>query len=523
MFSRRSVVFPTRTLNRSDGWARRSVHAWWCVPLALLPVVAQTALPAAASAQSVTQTQVIARTVAAFTDQTDQAGHVWKARRGLIGGTTNSSTLVGKPIAGTTDDNLYQVSSYTSTGYALTVPAGRYRVRLLMAEGYWSAPGKRVFNVTAEGQTVLSQVDIFGAAGKATAYDQTFETDVNDGTLNVGFVKVLDNPLIAAVEVSSVIPADPTTPPALGHAPIPLGPTSPFITRIEQAPLDPQSTEIAANLRSDVVNNWGGVAAVNTNQYNSAFYQVPADQPRVDVDFWNCQNKTWVDPALFQPGGFFMQVPVPSDAVPATGTDGEMSIYSPSTDQLWEFWRMRRNTSTNRWEACWVGRIDNVSQSIGVHKQWYGVSASGLAVAAGMISLDEVRRGRIDHAMYLGAMNIRAYPDISWPANRGDGNVTDGTPVVREGQRLRLDPALDLSTLSLTPVGRMIAEAAQKYGFIVCDRSGAVAVITESGAREKSVTGVDPWPSLLGMPSYEVLRNFPWASIQAVAVDYGKP
>ena len=69
---------------------------------------------------------------------------------------------------------------------------------------------------------------------------------------------------------------------------------------------------------------------------------------------------------------------------------------------------------------------------------------------------------------------------------------------------------------------RMIAEAAQTYGFIVSDTSGAVAVITESGAREAAVTGVDPWKELLGMPSYDVLKGFPWDRVQVVERDYGQ-
>ena len=39
-----------------------------------------------------------------------------------------------------------------------------------------------------------------------------------------------------------------------------------------------------------------------------------------------------------------------------------------------------------------------------------------------------------------------------------------------------------------------------------------------------SRTGVDPWPALLGpWEPYEVLRNFPWQSVQVVQADWGKP
>ena len=486
----------------------------------------------------------------------------------MVGGSTNSTALVGKDVLGTLEDGLYETSTYTSTGYVVSVPVGRYRVRLLMADGYWTAPGQRVFDVTAEGVRVLSGVDIVGAAGRGAAYDRTFETDVTDGALTIGFVKVVDNPLVAAVEVSRLVssttsttsdvpttsatsdvpttlpttpapttttvpdagpepdPSATTSPPPLisdGTAPVRVGVGSAWITRIEDAPLDSNSSVMAANLRADVLNNWGGIAAFNNNHYNNSFYPVPPDQPRLDVRYFNCQNKRWEDPNLTTGPAYFMGVPIPDYALPASGTDGALSVYDPGADQLWELWQARRNTTTGAWEACWGGRVDNMSTNLGIFPQWYGTTGTGVAMSAGMISIDEVRRGSITHAMYLGVMNAQAYPAISWPANRGDGNRSD-PDVVRQGQRLRLDPTLDLTPYDLTPVGRMVAQAAQRYGFIVSDMSGAVAVVTEAGKRERSLTGTDPWRALLGgYEPHDVMRNFPWEAIQVVEADWGKP
>ncbi|GAB76705.1 Di-glucose binding within endoplasmic reticulum [Austwickia chelonae] len=525
-------------------------------PVALLPLAFVTTSFAA----DTTSEQVVARVVARYSPVVDTAGNTWRSRTGFIGTDRNSRSLVGTDILGTTDDLLYQETTFGTTGYTLPVAAGRYRVRLLMVENYWTKAGQRVFDVSAEGHPALDKVDIAGAVGARTAYDRTFETDVTDGSLDMTFTKVVDNPQFSAIEVTKIAttttaptPEPTTTTPAPtpttttptptpttttpspqtvqptpadnqpGHAPIPLAPDSPWTSRIENAPLDPNSAQMSANLRKDVIENWGGIAAFNSGHYNASFYPVPADQPRIDVDFWNCQKKTWIDPNLTTGPAYFRQVPVPDYARPAAGSDGEMSIYDPQTDQLWEFWQMRRNTTTGRWEACWGGRIDKVSTNQGIFPRWYGATGTGVAMAAGMISLDEVRKGSINHAMYLAAMNIQQYPEISWPALRGDGNLVDPN-VVREGQRLRLDPNLDLDRYNLTPVGRMVAEAAKKYGFIVSDRSGSVAVIGEAGLREQSLTGTNPWPGLLGgTPSYEVMRNFPWEAIQVVAKDWGAP
>ena len=43
-------------------------------------------------------------------------------------------------------------------------------------------------------------------------------------------------------------------------------------------------------------------------------------------------------PGCSAPPGSSVRCPIPASAVQATGSDGELSIYSPSTDQLWEFW-----------------------------------------------------------------------------------------------------------------------------------------------------------------------------------------
>jgi hypothetical protein len=111
----------------------------------------------------------------------------------------------------------------------------------------------------------------------------------------------------------------------------------------------------------------------------------------------------------------------------------------------------------------------------------------------------------------------------SWPAQRSDGSATS-LSLIAEGTRFRLDPSINVDTLALTPVAKMIAKAAQKYGFIVSDTAGAVSVITESGAAIQAATGVNPWTAIMGStPSYLMMRNFPWDKLQALPPNYGKP
>lgn len=291
---------------------------------------------------------------------------------------------------------------------------------------------------------------------------------------------------------------------------------------ISRAPLAPNSAAMVSGLKGQVEKYYGGIAAFNVFKHNTSVYTVPASQKRITVKFSNCQNKSYTPAQLYTPsrGAHFVDVPVPSTAIPAANSDGQLTIYSPSSDQLWEFWKMEKRA--DGWYACWGGRIDKVSTSHGFFPDGMGAAATGLAVSAGSIRVDEAQRGSIDHALSLAIPSPAHWKNFSWPAQRSDGSDTSAN-AIPEGTRLRLDPSVDVDKLGLTPVGKMVAKSAQKYGFIVTDRSGAVSIQAESGAGAKAATGIDPWTTILGgTPSYLVFKNFPWDKMQALPKDYGK-
>ena len=210
------------------------------------------------------------------------------------------------------------------------------------------------------------------------------------------------------------------------------------------------------------------------------------------------------------------------DAVPANGTDGELTVWSPTSDQLWEFWKAHKES--DGWHACWGGRIDAWSRSPGYFEQGMGASASGLALAPGVIGIKEMQQGWINHALRIGLPQIANYTAWSYPAQRSDGKAPAGEPnAIMEGQRFRLDPSLDVSSLGLTPIATAVARSAQKYGFIVTDGAGTLTISTESGQAAEQATGTNPWTELMdGTPAYRIMKDFPWSRLQALPVDYGK-
>jgi hypothetical protein len=150
------------------------------------------------------------------------------------------------------------------------------------------------------------------------------------------------------------------------------------------------------------------------------------------------------------------------------------------------------------------------------HPQW-GATATSMPLLGGLMRLDELRAGRIDHALAIGLPETRAGV-FSWPAQRTDGNV-DSAAAIPEGLRFRLDPRLDLDRLPMAPIVRQMARAAQRYGIVVRDRAGAVAFVAE----DPTPTGANPFAGPAGFfgGQYisQLLAAFPWAHLQALRTD----
>ena len=133
----------------------------------------------------------------------DSAGRVWEADRGYVGGAASGTSPT--PIAGTADGRLYTQHRWGMSSYDVPVPcAARYRVDLHFAETYWYAPGQRVFSVSAEGAEKVSRVDVVASVGKHTALLRSFEVDVADGSVSLGFTKVVENPMVSGIEVTQL-------------------------------------------------------------------------------------------------------------------------------------------------------------------------------------------------------------------------------------------------------------------------------------------------------------------------------
>jgi hypothetical protein len=124
-------------------------------------------------------------------------------------GTNRNTYSVGNAITNTTDPVLYQSESYFNPGngaYRFTVPNGNYRVTLKFAEIYngITPSNPRIFSVALEGNKVITDLSLFGTSGLYSATDGTYKVTVNDGSLDIDFIKGQENPKVSAIEVLSV-------------------------------------------------------------------------------------------------------------------------------------------------------------------------------------------------------------------------------------------------------------------------------------------------------------------------------
>jgi hypothetical protein len=288
----------------------------------------------------------------------------------------------------------------------------------------------------------------------------------------------------------------------------------------------PQTTPLHANSANFVAEflrqkqAYYGTVSINTRAYACPVYVVGPEVTPVAVTEWDCQNKGSKDPLLAQQ---WRAVPIPDYAAPADGTDAEMCIYQPSTDSLWEFWQARK--VNGKWEACWGGGMTNVSQNPGIWERHRGTTATSLPFIGGQITAEELRRGAIEHVMGIALVDLEKPGVVSWPATRSDGyNPKDEPNRIPEGLRFRLDPSVDVEALDMHPVGKIIARAAQKYGFVVWDKAGAITLRADNPKSFTQQGQEDPYPELFeSKPAWSILQGFPWHKLQFLPHDYGKP
>jgi hypothetical protein len=291
-------------------------------------------------------------------------------------------------------------------------------------------------------------------------------------------------------------------------------PGSPWNLQLPKtAPLDASSAELVGALSREVKRELetDQGPSISTTSSSVPIYTVPANQPTVPVQVLS----PYTVPAL---SAAWSAVPLPANAQPAAGKDHHLVVWQPSTDHLWEFWRLVNGAGG--WQAGWGGAMQSASSNFGVYGSaaWpgangsWGGSASSLSIAGGLITLEDLRKREINHALALGLPQVRA-GEYAAPAERTDGESASPT-ALPEGAHLRLDPNLELWRLHLPPLTLTLARAAKRYGIFVRDIAGNVTFY----AQDPVTTGGNPYAGPTGFfegtyPA-RLLSAFPWTHLQ---------
>lgn len=131
----------------------------------------------------------------------------WTADRGSVNGWyyEENRAIQTTGVSGAAPQAVYQseragLTSWVATGLT---PSTSYTARLHFAEIYWTAPGQRVFDVRANGTTLLRNFDIVAAAGganRAVVREVTVRSDTT-GRLVLDFVDIADRAKLSGVEI----------------------------------------------------------------------------------------------------------------------------------------------------------------------------------------------------------------------------------------------------------------------------------------------------------------------------------
>ena len=134
---------------------------------------------------------------------TDHNGNVWAADEDFSGGAATDAQYT---VPGTSDGIVfYDRRTGASFSYNLPVANGTYTVQLFFTDPIVQRISRpaRVFNVTAQGQTVLPNFDIIAAGGGKAPIAERFNVNVTNGMITLDLTGVgTDSATLAVILVT---------------------------------------------------------------------------------------------------------------------------------------------------------------------------------------------------------------------------------------------------------------------------------------------------------------------------------
>jgi hypothetical protein len=189
------------------------------------------------------------------------------------------------------------------------------------------------------------------------------------------------------------------------------------------------------------------------------FVTVGASQPKVPVSF------EYADESDRE------RYPIPPGAPieGGRGADGDrhVIVVDRARCRLYELFAAHPRDGGARWSAG-SGAIWNLRSNRLRPRGWTSADAAGLPILPGLARYDEVRRGRIDHALRFTAERTRRA--FVYPARHFASELTD-PDLPAMGQRLRLRRGYDIARFPRQ--ARVVLRALKRYGMILADNGSS--------------------------------------------------
>lgn len=261
-------------------------------------------------------------------------------------------------------------------------------------------------------------------------------------------------------------------------------PDSPWNLPISQnPPIHADSSSIVTNLIASRYRLEPNAAA-----WTSPLHVINSDLvPLQSVKIRRDNGDTIFAPSVDPDKNGVVEFPIPPEAWADPQEDAHMILVDPFKRKAWEL------GATLKDKTGWTARRAEVWDLNGLGYQlpfaidyWWmvGVRGSGTPFIGGLIRIEEITAGVINHALAISTPINRKSSTIYKPEKREvctpvaawtDGHGI-GKQFVPEGARFQLNPYLNLDALSLSKEAKIIAKALQVYGAYVVDNAQGIPI-----------------------------------------------
>ncbi|MEM9446214.1 MAG: malectin domain-containing carbohydrate-binding protein [Verrucomicrobiota bacterium] len=144
-------------------------------------------------------------TIFAVNSGSNSSSGEFQSDRSFIGNSYRYRISHVPDFNGSAPDRVYQRERFgRDFSYQINTGRGQYFVKLFLAEIFFDAPGKRIFDITVENGLVVDDLDLFAEAGKNNAFDIEVENVyvAGDGILDIDFSATVNNAKISGILIN---------------------------------------------------------------------------------------------------------------------------------------------------------------------------------------------------------------------------------------------------------------------------------------------------------------------------------